>query len=615
MNHRFYKKIVLLFLTVNLLGCAGYQAEDFLDFFQRDQVKIAYKKADRLVANDKTEEAVELLWQTARQLQAPQQQKMQIYAAEIMLDQQYFLDGYRLLNQIDESVIQDNLLLRKRFAQARFYHFSLQYQNVIDALPNALVEQGKKPLKRKVLQLLVNTHIQSNNITEGIRSELKLGRIAETAYRTSNTLTLWRLATSIEPKTAEAMLDEETDDKVKAWLSLAMIATPSTIDWARLEKAFADWQNKHSEWKLPPAIATEIHSRWTYLDFSPQRVAVLLPLTGTYSQYGKAVRSGMYFAANRLEKEIFKMDFYNTDFAKDESIAGIYQKAAREGADFIIGPLLKDNVDALQATTETSIPILTLNYTDTISPQRQRELFQFGLLPEDEAIQIAERLIQDKHYFTVAFAPDSPWGYRLMQTFTNHYTHLGGVIRDTVHYEKDIVDFSPIIEEVFGLADSYTRRQKLGNAIGYMPEFVPHPRDDIQSIVLFADEKYAHLIYPQMRYHHLDKLPVYATAHVYTPGKSIRNRDLDKLIYADAPAVISFDADEFEGVKDFDPTQLRLFALGFDAYHLPYEIRKMNLTHAMYPGMTGTLLIQSHKRLFRKLVWAQFRKDKPIPLN
>lgn len=62
-----------------------------------------------------------------------------------------------------------------------------------------------------------------------------------------------------------------------------------------------------------------------------------------------------------------------------QPIATLYQQAQQEGAELIIGPLLKEQVEALVALNPT-IPLLALNDTDKKSASSS--IFYFSLSPE-----------------------------------------------------------------------------------------------------------------------------------------------------------------------------------------------------------------------------------------
>ena len=60
----------------------------------------------------------------------------------------------------------------------------------------------------------------------------------------------------------------------------------------------------------------------------------------------------------------------------------------------MIGPLQKKIIKKVTSSSLNSLPILTLNYSRK-NNHRSKQVYQFGLLPEDEAICIAEKAIID----------------------------------------------------------------------------------------------------------------------------------------------------------------------------------------------------------------------------
>ena len=81
------------------------------------------------------------------------------------------------------------------------------------------------------------------------------------------------------------------------------------------------------------------------------------------------------------------------------------QKEAANGVDLFIGPLEKDKVAALLKRA-CPVPVLALNRLALPDEARiNGNLFQFGLAPEDEAIQIARRARKDQHRRVYSLRP------------------------------------------------------------------------------------------------------------------------------------------------------------------------------------------------------------------
>ena len=68
-----------------------------------------------------------------------------------------------------------------------------------------------------------------------------------------------------------------------------------------------------------------------------------------------------------------------------------YARAAAEGNDFVVGPLGRDEVDAVFADDTPRVPLLALNRGSHTPPAGSAA---FSLSPEDEGISLAQYLIQ-----------------------------------------------------------------------------------------------------------------------------------------------------------------------------------------------------------------------------
>ena len=144
---------------------------------------------------------------------------------------------------------------------------------------------------------------------------------------------------------------------------------------------------------------------------SIKKIAVLLPMTGKYSKIGKAIYDGIEIELNLIStKDKPEITIYDT--GDDEiNLKKIYSEILLNNADFVIGPLQKNLINKISRYGVDSLPILTLNYSNKIS-ERLNSIYQFGLLPEDEAICIAEKAIIDGNNNAPLLYPDNKWGKR-----------------------------------------------------------------------------------------------------------------------------------------------------------------------------------------------------------
>ena len=146
-----------------------------------------------------------------------------------------------------------------------------------------------------------------------------------------------------------------------------------------------------------------------------KKIAILLPMTGRYSKIGKAIFQGIELELSNKKNNIPKLTIHDTG---DENInlKKVYNEMLDQNYDYIIGPLQKDLISKILKYGSESLPILTLNYLNNFKGLKQG-VHQFGLLPEDESICIAEKAIIDGNNNASIFYPDNIWGKRIAESF------------------------------------------------------------------------------------------------------------------------------------------------------------------------------------------------------
>ena len=595
-------------LGASVAGCAGVLQ---FDVVQKLWTQKVYREAAQLTAEGRYAQAAEILWNTAEDLPPPQRQKMQIESARAWLDGQYLLHARQSLARIDESALEAPELLDKRVLEASFYREAEQPARIIELLPEAIIARGAAPVRAVALDLRAAALFDGERYFDSVVARLERRALLDADAARANTMELWKALAAADPAAMAARLaalpDDGDDRRLRAWLELAALATPDVIDRARLEEAYADWRRENGFVSVPEAITEQLRARWDYLDFRPRKVSLLLPLTGRYGRHGKAIRGG-FLRAQAAAFADLEVRFHNTD--QDKSVTELYRRAVAGGAEVVIGPLLKPEVEELLEAGAAEAPTITLNYHSDDGFRARGELFQFGLLPEDEAIQVADKLHAKGLGHVVVLTPDDAWGRRLYERFAERYAELGGQVREVRRYDVHFEDYATIVQSLLQLDDSKRRHRNVARIVGEKLQFTPRIRGDVNAAVLFARPEKAALIYPLLKYYYAEELPVYATSHVYQPHREKILRELDGLIYCDVPLMLSDDPES--GRPDEYP---RLFALGADAFGLIGALRRMDVSNVHVPGATGVISTGANRRLFRRLSWAKFSRGKPVPLG
>ena len=379
------------------------------------------------------------------------------------------------------------------------------------------------------------------------------------------------------------------------------------------------WRARYPGHSAETALLPDILNQVERFGVRAKHIAVLLPLSGRAGESAAAIRDGMMAAYYQDELETPELRFYDTS-TNPPLMAALYQQAVEDGADFVVGPLLKDNIQQLEQSGQLTVAVLALNHTGEEHSDDLLPLYHFGLAPEDEARQVAEKIINDGHRQVIALVPDNGWGQRVLTAFQEQLAALDGEVLETGHYAADSADFKTPIQAALNLDTSKNRHRSLEHLLGQKLEYEPRRRQDAEAVFLLAFAKQARQLKPQLRFHHAGDIPVYATSHVFgTRSTASIDRDMDGLFFCDIPWVLDHEgqwADQREKLRSAWPGRnqqhQRLFALGFDAYQVIPWLDTLSMPgFDSFPGATGILTLDQQKQLHRALEWAQFHEGAP----
>ena len=450
---------------------------------------------------------------------------------------------------------------------------------------NNLLSQGKK---REAAQ----TYYAAANRYPSPQKERIILQAAElTASLGDNQLTNSYLA-----RIPQNMLDGENQGRfayVKALLALqnqnptlALSTLPSNME--NLSPALREKvQHVRQQAQAMGGKATgAVNVQAALIPASVNRIAVLLPQSGALGSVSKDIYQGMQTARSTLGTDT-NIQLYDVNAA---NAVPQYQKAVAEGADMVVGPLDKESLAALLAQPQgLTKPILSLNYL-TSSQLIPGALYQFGLLPEDEARQVADFTLTRGQRTAIVLAPDSSWGERVAGAFQAAYQGRGGQILTVQRYAD-----TP--------SNSYTQNVQAALAAA---------QGRASMVFLAASPSQARLMRPLIEAQ-ASGLPVYATSHIFS-GRLDPNKDndLDGIIYTEIPWVM----ENLQGGTLNSSSFPRMYALGMDAFliakNLPSIARNPN---AQVDGKTGNIRLAGNRQVQRSLVFATFANGLPQPLG
>lgn len=328
----------------------------------------------------------------------------------------------------------------------------------------------------------------------------------------------------------------------------------------------------------------------------PQKLAVLLPLSGSLAPASAPVRDGLlagYYGEQRRRPEL---KFYDTAGTAGGAIAA-YQKAVADGADQVLGPLGRDEVDAVFREVKTGVPVLALN-RGTVAPPANNA--SYSLAPEDDGNSAADYLITRKALRVLVLSSGDDYARRSAASFAARMQENGGSVVQTLAVVGDKpADMTPMLQAAL---------QKEGG---------------VDAVFLALRGPAARAMAPQLSVAGYTGKPLVATSQLVSgTGKADQDRALDGIAFpTERWGVTSVSglpgaADTAGRISTARGPQAKLFAFGFDAWLLTaYLERLATSADADVEGATGLLRVGATGNVLRTPAWSTFSSGYVVPLN
>lgn len=443
-----------------------------------------------------------------------------------------------------------------------------------------------------------------------------------------NLAQLWQNLLSVPDTQLKEAAANAPDTRFGGWLTLAAISRSYHLTLDEQVAAVDQWRNRHPGHPAAMQLPGTLAQLESIASQRPERISVLLPLSGRLQRSGQAILDGFmaaYYQSLTLGFPVPVIDVIDNNQITDINTA--YFESVLNGSQWLVGPLNKDDVQSLASQPVLPLPTIALNYADPSSAGQASEslavsppdLYQYGLSAEDDARQVAERAWADGHRRALVMAPQGDWGERVYGAFRDHWLALGGDIAETRFYPRTN-DYNPEVREMLNVDDSASRHQSIQSLVRLPVEFEPRPRQDADWLFLLALPEQARLIKPALAFNFAYDLPVYATSQVYSGSDNpSRDRDLNGIRFCDLPWLLR--ASEMrttldEGLGQSSGAYARLHAMGIDAYRLMERIRLLEaLPDSRIYGASGVLTLDENNRIHRTTECTEFSRGVPVRLS
>ena len=379
---------------------------------------------------------------------------------------------------------------------------------------------------------------------------------------------------------------------------------PDWRQWLQMQLAYREGPDAVSAWMTRPnalprhPVMPQHVRRWATAE-SVDHIALLLPLEGRLSGAGEAVLSGAIDQLYALFPDPSSRPTLTTlNSIQPQSVKDLYRQAVADGADLVIGPLIKEHVTSLGQLAQRRVPVIALNQTDSLTGSSNRNWTSLSLAPEDEARQVADIAYGQACRHAIVVGMKSDRGARLLSSFTDRWTQHGGRILGQLVVDNP-ADTNTEMGKLLGSGPSDQRIRAVERAFDLPVDSRGRGRSDFECIFMLApDAATARTWRPLLVFHMAGDVPVYATSAINDGVADTRNRDLNGVLFVETPAMLP---------PEMTDRLSRLRALGRDALTLAQHWQQTTETEQwVVRGQTGLLRRKQDGSVERALELATF---------
>ncbi|KPV92304.1 Penicillin-binding protein activator LpoA precursor [Pseudoalteromonas sp. P1-30] len=407
----------------------------------------------------------------------------------------------------------------------------------------------------------------------------------------------------------------------QGWTNLALYHQVYANSGVELDQAINNWRRRYPG---HPAVAILPEQDEALADLAPvniERLAVLLPQSGANERLGDALKAGILAGLD-------KQSISDTVFI-DENLATqvLSEQLSKFNPDFVIGPLLKANIDKLaQAKTLIDTPTLHLNTFD--GERLSLQHYFFALNPEHEVQQALEHFLAKGYQKPMLLAPNNANGQRLVDYFNIQWQRYSET-KPQIGFYNDNKDMPNTITSLLEVDKSKQRIKTVKSLFKQEVESETRSRSDIDAIYILGDAIETRLIKPYLDVNvstFAQRIPLYASSKSHSKQIDRTDKgDLEGLYFTELPWMLNATVKQHNLRNQYNTLwpenadiSQRLFAMAYDAVSVLSDIRQLSVMPGnKFTGLSGKLSVNTSGHIERTLDWAQYtnRRIKAVQLE
>ena len=509
----------------------------------------------------------------------------QLLAVRKLVEENKADEAQDALNELTPFMkdIQENLVQKLEYALVSAQLAALQGKNdeALNGLRNLQNNAKNEPLSQAQMLRVYQTQAQvaenHKNGEEIVRARsLMNSYLFDNKARQENNDIIWNTLRKANRGIEQAQ-PQAGEVEFAGWIALISLYNQNVMNPAQMQQALNQWKAQYPNHSAVNVMPAELQNVASYQQTQLNGVAVLLPLSGDAQILGQLVQKGFNDARGNDGTMVRFYDTAATD------VNSLIAQAKQEGASTIVGPLLKENVDAALSSPElNNMNLLALNATPNARAIPQ--VCYYGLAPEAEAKAAADRIYNEGKRNAIVSVPQGDVGQHSGDTFAQRWRQLTGNDADVRYYSSAEDAIASILSAGITQGGLYL----LGS-----PDDVVLIKQGIDASPL------------------KDQLAIYTSSRTNSP-----TNDADFYIamegvkFSEIPLLADPTSDEYKksaNLSSGDFAKMRLYAMGADAWSLANKFNELSkIPGYKVSGLTGVLSAGQNCNIERNLSWLQY---------
>lgn len=519
-----------------------------------------------------------------------EQQTYRLLAIRKLIEENKSVEAQNTFYELNVAKLNENAnqKLEYELLTAQLYALQGNAEQAHFALKRLPLAQLSATQSLRVYQTQARIAENRQDILEFVRARAMTERyLKDSRSRQENNDKIWETLRNANRGMLENAQAGAGELELAGWLALINSYNANISNPSALPQVIENWKLQypsHSATRLTPS---ELQNVANFQQTQLNGVALMLPLSGDTQVLGEIIKRGFDDAKGA---DSIPVKVYDTNSADIESLLN---QAQIDGVQTVIGPLLKERVDALLRNPQIgNMNVLALNSTS--NARAIPRVCYYGLSPEAEARAAAERLFNDGITNAIVATPQTDVGQRSSAAFSERWRELTLRDADIRYYNQPL--------------DSVVSLQNGGVATG-SALYVVGNADELFEIKQGLNNQALEVA-----------LPVYASSRSHSPNSGDEFRlTMEGVKFSEIPLFTEAYSAEFQkanSLSEGDYSMMRLYAMGSDAWSVANKFNEFRqIPGFKVSGLTGTLQAGRNCNIERHLSWLEYRNGTVVSLN